>query len=580
MADQCDLTTWKALRQRARTDLHFLCKEILGYKDLDDVAHLKMCGHLQRFKGGTELLDYVTAKTGAGYTPFCSMWELKGKRKKLSLVTRGGLKTSVLTIAHSIQWIINYPDVRILLVSAKLGRAQDFLKGIKRHFVENEVFRWLFPEYCPKLTKAGKMEDFGDSEQFTVPCRRSTVEKEPTCRCASADSSVAGGHYDVMKVDDIVEDQNTRTPGGIEQTKLFFGALWPLLQQHELEPHHGWQDVTGTIYHFADLHSTIYMSESKKAAEQRGWSIYYESAAPNYPNGPFWWEKRLPLSALKAIENDPSQGMKVLSPQYLLKPLQDKNGLISTVDDIRWIPAKVLRSYSARIAWNVTVDLAGMNPGAKRVAENDYETINLHGWGTDGRCYFRKIWWGRYTPEQVISILFDCMRIEPRIMFIKIEKEAHSQVLMPFLQKAQSNPELNPFRKEYYLPIMDIERDNQASKELRIRGTQPYWRTKAFVFCEPDEVNDGFGIDAATRNQLEMEALYFPKFDHDDVLDTIADALQSRDGITHDVEGRERSPESPMESDYREWKGIPVSNLSWAMLQGMTDEEFERDVVG
>ena len=573
---QVDLQMWKALRQRARTDLFFLCTQILGYKDVDPIAHRKMCQHLQRFNGGTEPLEEVNSKTGAGYVPACSMWELKGKRKKLSLVTRGGLKTSILTIAHSIQWIINYPDIRILLVSAKLGRAQDFLVGIKNHFKTNEVFRWLFPEYSPKINpRTGKLEDFGDTEQFTIPCRRNSDQKEPTVRTASADSSVAGGHYDVMKIDDIVEDQNTRTPGGIEQTKTFLGALWPLLQQSEIPPHHGWQDVTGTIYHFADSHSTIYMSESKKTLDERQWSIYYESAAPNYPEGPFWWEKRLPLSALKAIENDSSQGPRVLFPQYLLKPLQDKNGLISTVDDIRWIPAKVLRTYAARITWNVTVDLAGMNPTAKKVSDNDYEAINLHGWGTDGRCYFRKIWWGRFTPEQVINILFECMMIEPRIMFIKIEKEAHSQVLMPFLQKAQANPTLNPFRKEFYLPIMDIERDNQASKELRIRGTQPYWSNKSFVFCESDDIKDGYGIDTATKTQIEMEALYFPKYDRDDILDTIADSLQSRDGITHDVEGRQDVPDTPITPVYQEHRGIPVAAMTWNQLQGIEDSESE-----
>jgi phage terminase large subunit-like protein len=521
-----------------------------------------MYEHCQQFKGGTEPLNQVRIKDGAGYTPLIPMWQLQGPRKRLNLVTRGGLKTSILTQAHSIQWIINYPDIRILLISAQLGRAKDFLKGIKEHFTKNELFRWLFPEFCPKNTESGKVEDFGNDEQFNNPCRRTPGIKEPTIRVASADSSVAGGHYDVVKVDDLVEDQNARTPGGIEQTRKFFGSLWPLVETSALAPGHGWLDVTGTIYHFSDLHQTIVTEEAKKT-EEKEWSILHIPAMSDYPNGEPWWPERISAKALQKIEKDPALGPGVLYPQYLLKPLQDKDGLITDKADIRWIPRKELDAYAARITWNVTVDLAGMETQTK--GDTDYTAINLHGWGTDGRCYFDVIEWGRFSPDEVISKLFALFGRQPKIQFIKIEKEAHARVLLPFLRKAMS-------KRGTYLPIMELQRDNRTSKVHRIRGTQPYWKNSAFVFCSD--------IPADVRNQIELEALYFPKFNHDDILDTIADALQSRDGITSDVEGREKMMPTPTESDYREWKGIPVAAMSWEMLQGMTDEEYEGGLAG
>lgn len=517
-----------------------------------------MYEHVQAFMGGTEPRRQVNIKDGAGYSPLIPMWELQGRRKRLNLVTRGGLKTTILTQAHAIQWIINYPDIRILLVSAQLGRAKDFLKGIKEHFTKNEMFRAFFPEYCPKMNESGKTEDFGNDEQFTVPCRRTPGIKEPTIRVASADSSVAGGHYDVIKVDDLVEDQNTRTPGGIEQTRKFFGSLWPLVETSPLPPGHGWLDVTGTIYHFSDLHQTIVTEEMKRPEDEREWSILHIPAAPNYPEGPVWWEERISLKHLQKIERDPALGPGVLFPQYLLKPLQDKDGLITNKADIRWIPRKELDAYSARITWNVTVDLAGMETQA--AGDTDYTVINLHGWGTDGRCYFDTIFWGRYSPDDVIERLFRLFARQPRIQFIKIEKEAHARVLLPFLRKAMA-------KRGTYLPIMELQRDNRTSKVHRIRGTQPYWKNGAFVFAE--------NIATEVRTQLELEALYFPKFNHDDILDTIADALQSRDGITSDVEGREKMFANPEPSDYKEWRGIPVQNLSWEMLQGMTEDEYE-----
>jgi hypothetical protein len=563
-----DLEDWKKRRQRCRVDLRYLCG-VLGYRDVSKAVHGRMYHHVQEFKGGEEPLKQVTVKTGAGYKPLCPMWELQGPRKRLNLVTRGGLKTTIITQAHSIQWLLNYPDIRILLVSAQLGRAKDFLKGIKEHFTKNDMFRWLFPEYCPKQNEQGKTEDFGNDEQFTIPCRRTPGIKEPTVRVASADSSVAGGHYDVIKVDDLVEDQNTRTPGGIEQTRKFFGSLWPLVETNPLPPGHGWLDVTGTIYHFSDLHQTIVSEESKKPDTEREWSILHIPAMASYPDGEAWWPARISKNHLQKIERDPALGPGVLFPQYLLKPLQDKDGLIKTKSDIRWISRKDLNNYAPRITWNVTIDCAGMEEVTG--PDTDYSVVNLHGWGTDGRCYFDKIWWGRFSSDEMIDIFFVAFARRPDIQFFKCEKEAHSRMLAPGLRKEYA-------KRKIYLPFMLIPRDNKTSKRQRIRGSQPYWHNGAFIFCEdlgptPIATNE-------VRNQLELEALYFPKFNHDDILDTCTDALQSRDGITSDVEGREKMLPTPAETDYREWKGIPVAAMSWEMLQGMTEEEYEGGLAG
>ena len=556
MPKKLDLEDWKARRQRCRTDLRYLCG-VLGYRDVGK-PHRAMIEHCQKFQGGTEPLNQVRIKDGAGYKPACSMWELQGKRHRLNLVTRGGLKTSILTQAHSIQWIINYPDVRILLVSAQLGRAKDFLKGIKDQFQKNEMFRWLFPEYCPKNTESGKIEDFGNDEQFVVPCRRTVGIKEPTCRVASADSSVAGGHYDVAKIDDLVEDQNTRTPMSIERTREFFGSLNPLMQDDPTNGDlKGWIDLTGTIYHFSDLHQTIVSEESKRPQETKQWSILYIPAATDYgtDKAQVWWD-RISLTKLKEIESNPALGPSVLYPQYLLKPLQDKNGLITSRDDIRWIPRAKLDELKPRISWNVTIDLAGM--GTSTGLDADNECLNLHGWGTDGRCYFDRIKWGRLSPDQVIDSMFELWAYQPRIMFFKIEAEAHSRVLAPFLLKEMA-------RRGIYLPVMEIKRDNSQSKVHRIRGTQPYWKNGAFVFADD--------IPADVKEQLSLEALYFPKFNHDDILDTIADALQSRDGIVADVQGREKMTMLPGSYDgqVKEWRGIPVEVLGPKAL-GMIEE--------
>ena len=160
-----------------------------------------------------------------------------------------------------------------------------------------------------------------------------------------------------------------------------------------------------------------------------------------------WWPKRISIEALQKIERDPALGPGVLYPQYLLKPLQDKDGLITSKADIRWISRKILDNLSPRISWNVTIDLNGMEP--KGGAEIDYCCLNLHGWGSDGRCYFDKLRWGRMTPDQVIEEMFSLWAYQPKIMFFKIEKEAHARVLPPFLRKAMA-------QRGIFLPVMEL----------------------------------------------------------------------------------------------------------------------------
>jgi hypothetical protein len=190
--------------------------------------------------------------------------------------------TSVATVAHSIQWVINYPNIRILISSGTGDQARGFLRAIKQHFTENEMFRFLFPEFCPQKN----VKDFGNQEQFNVPNRTLHTAKEPTFKTCSSESVVSSGHYDIHKNDDLVDKETVKTSEQIATIKRHFAMLDPLLERNQRSAEtvkHGWVDVIGTIYHFNDLHNALYLAEMEKPKEQRQWNIVKLSAAPNYP---------------------------------------------------------------------------------------------------------------------------------------------------------------------------------------------------------------------------------------------------------------------------------------------------------
>lgn len=790
------------MRQRGRIDLIWLCTKILGYRDVSERVHGKMAHSMQQFKGGRDWLKSLKTVNGSpavgtakelveNYEPYCDIWNLEGPRERLILIPRNHLKSSVCTIAHTIQWIINYPNIRILISSGTGDQVKGFLRAIREHFQTNEWLRYLYPEFVPH----GKnVKDWGNQDSFTVPCR-TMVRPETTVASVSVGAVVAGAHYDVIKHDDMVDKENIRTPEQIQNVKNHFGFLDPLLQRVDKEPGRGWTDVIGTRYDYSDLYGALIDAARKKeeSGQKSDWLILEQSAIvkgelSDPDNCETLWPERFGPKELLRIADDPTRGwphlsctpynspvlmgdwtdkpigdmragdmvvgfkktergrhnnlmglckskviavhktlgtvykltlstgrvvfctadhkwftgryarptepgrktynpakvgtelfnvvppLPALTPdqarwmdwlgglldgegschkgntifisqsevanpevsamipeclealgfswtqfnraggdyggrhhkaatqwmikggrammrqiatqarmakrqriidglyirstrltqknggkhivisiesvgtqevyaletetgnyvvwgyassnsQYLMNPRPDSAGLIESEKEIVWVPPDVIRKIYAYLSLHVTVDLAGMEPSTNKLADNDYTVINLHGFGRDGVLYIITVMRGRYTPFEVIDLLFKLSAIHPRLLDIKVEKEAHARVLLPFLKREMT-------KRQKWLPIVEIRRDNRTSKQQRIKGLQPWFRNGSIKFAD-NQVHKLAIID---------EIMRFPKYAHDDILDTIADAMQNRDGgVTSDVTPLDKS---------------------------------------
>ena len=525
-------------RQLARTDLRYLCW-LLGYKDVSVAVHGEIMSVLQRFKGGIDSPRVLTSEKWTtkhlvdDYQPLVPNWyDLEGPRQVLILVPRGHLKSTIVTIAHNIQWLLNYPNIRIRLHSATAKQVEGFYRELRSHFISNQNFRDLFPEFVPTGKKSGKVEDFGNMEGFDTPaCRR--MSKERNVSVSSAESVLAGTHHEVISPDDMVDDTNSRTPGEVDRIKHNLAMLDPLTERGKTsdgKPAIGWLKMTGTIYSFSDQHYQIWQSEMARPKPERKWKCLVRSAAPNYPKGPVMWPDRWPLDALKAIEDDPAKGPGVLYPQYLMQPKSDKQGLVTDRDQIRWMPKAAFDEYYAHIQPYVTVDLNGMEP-QKEGTDTDFACVNAHGFGPDGNLYVFDCMYSRdVNPDDVIEYMFWLYQKHPRIAMFKMEKEAHARVLLPFLKKEMA-------ARGVHLPIQEIQRDSRISKQQRIRGLQPWFSKKNIVLVDGlGFTNPKTGQWEDVKKHVEDEILFFPRYNHDDFLDTLADAMQGRDGtVTNEV---------------------------------------------
>lgn len=272
-----EIHRWRMARWKGRTDLGYLCREILNYKDVRDDVHGPVMNILQKFPIPNRIQFEEHDKLVNSrwyYSPLISMTALPGKRRRLILDPRGHLKTTINAIAHTIQWILNYPDTAGVIFQSNLDKACQILKEIKAHFQYNEKFRTIYPEYCPQK----RIDDFGIQSEFTVPARSlQTARKEGTLTALSIGAGTSGMHFDFMKFSDVVEPSNTGTPEQIEKINTDFWMAENLL----VAPRY-WIDVEGTRHDFCLVGSTKILmsdwqhkniSELKVGDEVVGWEL-------------------------------------------------------------------------------------------------------------------------------------------------------------------------------------------------------------------------------------------------------------------------------------------------------------------
>jgi len=272
-------------RQRCRDDVFFLANEILGFKELvpDDFNH--------PYKQIDLMLD---RKAEYGYN----------KLFNLILVPRGCLKSSLITIAKTIQRILRNGDVRILITSAVLKQSIDFLSTIKQHLSENPKMVDLFGNLKGRIWR---------ENEITVAHRRSR-EKEKTIEVGSPEHTLTGKHYDFIIADDLVTRANILTAESCYATYLYFKDLLDLLDHTT-----GAIDIVGTRWSFSDMYGQI-------LDEKNGHLPYFNTYVCGCFNedGSAKFPKKLSLEHIKALQENKADDLE-FSAQYLNDPVPAKD---------------------------------------------------------------------------------------------------------------------------------------------------------------------------------------------------------------------------------------------------------------
>lgn len=217
-----------AMRLLCQTDLFFLMSEIFGMKEA-------------RNKGRKIWFEPI-------HGLMCD--ELQKDEDSLIHFSRHMLKTTVAK-GWAVQKILIDPaNVSIGMWSQAADKIQTELKSIKGMLKSKRLLE-LFPDV---LESNEKRWEVSNAEKLTV--KRGELDREipmdeAQIEVFGLESAVTGRHFTYHYYDDLIDDKNTRTQGGIEKARDRWSAIQALKGVDTIEK------IVGTPWHQLDLYQTI-----------------------------------------------------------------------------------------------------------------------------------------------------------------------------------------------------------------------------------------------------------------------------------------------------------------------------------
>lgn len=453
-------------RKLAQRSLYYLCKEILGYRDIVPHVHGDYCHFLThpyfgRFRQAT--LPRSWFKTWCG-TIAKSIW--------LSLPDEEGVFKDI--------YPYRGPNVRILIASNVIDNAARMINKIKQEWMQNERLQAAFPELIPDFNKT-RWSD------HAAQIQRTGKSTETTYTAAGVGGSVISQHFDHIIEDDLIyakKDDFTGEELMPNQEDIDNAIGWHKLAFSLLsDPKMGCIDNIGTRWAPQDLINYIRRFE-------KHYKCFQISAVDEETGEPVWPE-RYSKEVLDQILA--SQKARIYETQYLNRPT-------ATEDIVFKIPYvnrhDLISEFPAGLEYKTVVDLAGWGD-SKGSARN---VILTGARDKQNHLWIARVDVGRYNPSEVIDIYKSHSRQFHTKIFIE---EIQYQRAISHFSKLQMEATGEWFSQER-LPY-DGRKD---AKNLRIRALEPL-------------VNNG-GLHVLTyMRHLIDELEFYPRSHTVDIIDCL-----------------------------------------------------------
>lgn len=565
-----EIETLRVYRWKARYDAKFLATKILRMDKLyHEFTHAPLLNHLQKFPRPTRETAVTHDQLFGGqwvYKPLVrDIMKLEGPRDRLILAPRGTGKTTFNCELHTIQWLLNYPDIAIAIFQASRKKACDILEGIKRHFTENTLFRTVFPEFCPPPDQ----KDFGTMEAFTTPARslyNKRSRREDSVMANALESGLTGYHFEVLKFTDIVVPDNITTAEQIEKVK----ALFDITKYQRISPE-TWRDLEGTIYHFDDLYCDTIKKYEKSIADtgKSSWSIYIRGIwvkdieEPKYtpeemrlPNKLDENGKRISIFpewfSTEKLEIDEADNIQQFRTQMEMVPTGGDDGREFFPD----IEKKVITGAQYRQNVNPAYSVIMIDTAHTQGQASNSSVILRGTVDRFGRLYIRGAEIGKWLPHELYNKIISVCDLD-KPTYLVMEKSPFNEGLLPAIQREW---DLYP----HFIPdVKMVPIDNQKRKQQKIKEClEPAFARSDYRF-----VREWISEENWARIVHEHKA--FPNTLQDDVLDALCAFYEARTWFGREFD-RNLHPAgmSPQEYAFKEMLGFPTLDFDKVQQPG------------
>ena len=461
-------TSDKLLRDRALSSLYIFNKYVLK---VEEGEHKVPLAPFHR-----ELCNFVQDSTD---------------KKKLILVPRLHLKSTLVTIGYSVLSILRNPNIRILILSATYENAADFVGAIKDHLSRNETLIGLYGNVAKNPIE-------WSNNRITLRTNRTAIgDKEPTVLGAGIETNVVSKHFDMVILDDVVVRENTETIEQIDKVVKRYRDTTSLMENKSQ------LIIIGTRWVDNDLYSWIldpeneqkpqYLTFIKQALEWDG----DLSEALRHGTGfkKSLWDK---FTREVLLQKYISLGPYEFSTQFLNDPVPDSEATFNK----GWF-----HPYEeADIRGDFMNNYLTIDPAISTEKEADYTAMVVTGVDRWGNIYIRDIVREHFTPNEIINMIFKLSDLwHPKQ--IGLEDVAWQKTLSYSMRQEMA-------RRGRSLPVVPVK-PGARSKDERIRGLQPLY-ANGKVFHNQSLPNTRY---------LEDELMRFPRAKHDDLIDALSYTL-------------------------------------------------------
>lgn len=418
------------------------------------------------------------------------LWE-SPKRYKLLNIPRNHLKSSWI-MARVLQELVRNPDLSILYEHATYKKAKDYLREMKEH-IEGPRWQELF----------GNVQGTPWASNEIMFSTRKVPQVAASISCSGLDVSQTGKHYDIIILDDLVDDQNHKTPEGRDKAIARYKQALSLLRTG------GKIIIIGTPWDRDDLYGWIKKTpEIIKLFDYLHMDVYDEQGQIRFPQKFVeTTEEEIQTPGVRSLQSlRVTLGAFEFSCQYRCDPEAEAFGEFNP-HWFRYAPDDVIKQSTYHRKGDIVLFC---DPALGR--ENSKEACDVGIVGAHFRTdQVAEVFFAegvRHSPLETVERLFH-LAIQYRVNEVCVECVLFSETIADLLEKKFMKLGKN-------ITVTRVK--PQGDKERRIRSLFAYYQAGQILHAE-----------SVKGGKLEEQLTRFPKARLRDVVDAFSQFVFTRD---------------------------------------------------